>query len=214
MLVEKGSYPDRLPENGRSGLISVADVAPMWAEVVGDESVIRCEVALHPEKGFGLIFKRYHGVLCNHALRFVYSKSIAEDIVSEVFTMLWRNQLFLHIKGSYRSYLFQALRNTAYNHLKSEFAKHHRNGDAREIPEEKSDDTPQRILLYNELQRKIADTVRAFPPQCQRVFILSRYEGKKNREIAEELDIKLKTVEAHMNKALGQLKAALENYLK
>ena len=70
------------------------------------------------------------------------------------------------------------------------------------------------MLLFDELSVKIKETVNAFPPQCQRVFILSRYEGKKNREIAEELNIKLKTVEAHMMKALSALKNSLANYLK
>ena len=187
------------------------------ATLLDNESIVRSVLKSNPDKGFEMIFKRYYKPLCNHAVRFVYSKEIAEDIVSEVFVNFWKKKHYENVAISYRAYLYQAVRNTIYNHLKSEFGKKSNHGlyvDYSSKEKELEFDTPQRILLFDELFQKIEQSVENFPPQCQKVFLLSRFEGKKNREIAEELDIKIKTVEAHMMKALSILKNALADYLK
>ena len=75
-------------------------------------------------------------------------------------------------------------------------------------------ETPQKILLFDELSHQIEEAVSSFPPQCQKVFILSRFEGKANKEIAVEMNIKIKTVEAHMMKALATLRNRLSVYLE
>ncbi len=187
------------------------------ATLLDSESIIRNVLKTNPDKGFEMLFRRYYKPLCNHAVRFVYSKEIAEDVVSEVFVNFWKKKHYENVSSSYRAYLYQAVRNTIYNHLKSEFGKKNNHGlyvDNVGKEKELEFDTPQRILLFDELYQKIEQSVEAFPPQCQKVFLLSRFEGKKNREIAEELNIKIKTVEAHMMKALSMLKNSLSDYLK
>ncbi|WP_286742427.1 sigma-70 family RNA polymerase sigma factor, partial [Roseivirga sp. UBA1976] len=64
-----------------------------------------------------------------------------------------------------------------------------------------------------ELQKRIDDALESLPPQCQRVFRMSREEGLKYHEIAEELGISKKTVEVHMGKALRILRDSLSDYL-
>ena len=186
------------------------------ATIIDSESIVRNVFKSNPDKGFELLFKRYYKPLRNHAVRFVYSKELAEDIVIEVFVNFWKKKHYENVNISYRAYLYQAVRNTIYNHLKSEFGKKNNYGLYVDIvgkDKELEFDTPQRILLFDELFNKIEKSVERFPPQCQKVFILSRFEGKKNREIADELNIKIKTVEAHMMKALSILKNSLTDYL-
>ena len=188
-----------------------------FATILDNEAIVRNALRDNPEKGFEMLFGRYYKPLCNHAVRFLYSKEAAEDIVSEVFVNFWRKKHYENVTTSYRAYLYQAVRNSIYNYLKSEFGKKSNYGLYLENESEKKQpdyDTPQRILLFDELFKKIEEAVASFPPQCQKVFLLSRFEGKKNREIAEELDIKIKTVEAHIMKALGLLKTCLTEYLK
>ena len=187
------------------------------ATVLDNEAIVRNALSNNPEKGFEMLFNKYYKPLCSHAVRFLYSKEVAEDIVSEVFVNFWRKKHYENVTTSYRAYLYQAVRNSIYNYLKSEFGKKSNYGLYVENDMEIKQldyDTPQRILLFDELFKKIEESVASFPPQCQKVFLLSRFEGKKNREIAEELDIKIKTVEAHMMKALGLLKNCLTDYLK
>jgi len=184
------------------------------ANILEDEAFIKSIIKTNPEKGFELIFKKYYTPLCNHALLYVYSREIAEDIVSEIFTVFWKRKSYEDVTGRYRSYLFQALRNKIYNYLKSEYSKKPDYFKSDEDAETSDCNTPQKILLFQELNNKIDESIQSFSPQCQKVFLLSRVEGKKNREIAEELNIKLKTVEAHMMKAISILKDALSGYLK
>jgi RNA polymerase sigma-70 factor (family 1) len=162
----------------------------------------------NPDQGFTLLFRRYHAVLCNHATRYVWDKTVAQDIVSEVFLNFWKNQEFTQITSSYRAYLFRAVRNGCYNYLTRELS--------RKAPIEGLENVeidwqrPDQIVQFDELQHKIETTIAQLPPQCKRVFLLNRFEGKKYQEIAEELGISLKTVEMHISKALQHLRKALK----
>jgi len=181
------------------------------AVLTDSEAFIRLMLKEDPEKGFAALFKRYYGPLCSHASRFVWSREIAQDIVSDVFLNFWKKKLYESVASTFRAYLYTAVRNSAYNHLKQEFGE--RLDPVADGPWVE-DLNPQSILLLNELMTKIDRTIDTFSPQCQRVFLLSRFEGRKNREIAVELQIRLKTVEAHMMKALSILRKTLSEYLK
>ncbi|TDW97485.1 RNA polymerase sigma-70 factor [Dinghuibacter silviterrae] len=195
-----GNNPLRIAQDNEAG---------EEAFLTDNEALIRLMLKEDPEKGFSVLFKRYYGTLCSHVTRFVYSKEVAEDIVSEVFFHFWKNRLYATVTTSFRAYLYTAARNRAFNYLKQEFGEK-LSADA-DWP---VDNNPQTILLFNELMTKIERTIGSFPPQCQKVFLLSRFEGRKNREIADELNIRMKTVEAHIMKALGILRKTLSDYLK
>jgi RNA polymerase sigma-70 factor (ECF subfamily) len=65
-------------------------------------------------------------------------------------------------------------------------------------------------MLYDELVTTIQEAVEALPPQCKKVFLLSRFEGQKNQEIAEHLQLSKRTVETHISKALFTLRQVLK----
>ena len=69
------------------------------------------------------------------------------------------------------------------------------------------------VVTFREIEDIIEKTLADLPPRCREVFVFSRYGGKKNHEIAGELDISLKAVEAQITKALKQFKVALKDYL-
>ena len=71
------------------------------------ELLIRKAFEQNPQRGCELLFRRYHKVLCSHAVRFVYSKELAEDLVSEVFCRFWKTKAYLSVTTSYRMYLFR-----------------------------------------------------------------------------------------------------------
>ena len=177
-------------------------------QLADSELFIRHAFEKNPEEGFTLLFRRYHGVLCNHAARFVWSKEVAQDIVSDVFFNLWKNKAVCQITSSYRAYLFRAVRNGCHNYLTRELS--------RRAPIESLEDCdsqslrPDQIVHFDELQHKIETIISHLPPQCKRVFLLNRFEGKKYAEIATELEISLKTVEMHISKALQMLRNALK----
>lgn len=162
-----------------------------------------------PSKGLELLFRRFYNPLCSHAVRFVYSRQIAEDLVSEVFFQLYRTKAYQNINSSYTSYLFRAVRNECYTYMRREFNK----TDSLESTQESDLSSPGQLpdaeIHYNNLIHKVNETIAQLPAQCQRVFLMSRFENKKYNEIATELMISPKTVEVHVSKALKFLRQAL-----
>lgn len=202
-------------DNKRSELIVDFNKANN-AKVLDNESIIRQAIQKNPVEGFELLFKRYYQPLCSHAIRYVYSKQIAEDLVSEIFATMWSKGLYKNInQSSFRTYLYQALRNSIYNYLDKEFRHHEHHKKIIGTTDLTIDiNTPQTILLFDELVLKIQAAISSLPTQCQKVFILSRVDSKKNNEIAKELDIKIKTVEAHLTKALLALRLVIQSHFK
>lgn len=185
---------------------------PSGGVVTDSEYLIQQAFKADVEQGYELLFRRYHKVLCNQAVRFTHSRVAAEDIVADVFMGFWKNKVHEHITTSYRAYLYRAVRNRVYNHLHDEFRRDSLLGKAVDLTaaDQVADDDPQCILQFAELSQRLEAEIKQLPPQCQRVFVLSRFEGRKQREIADELQISLKAVEAHVHRALTQLKKVLD----
>lgn len=171
-----------------------------------DELFLRKAFGEDAKEACGLLFKRYHQVLCNQAVRLVYSRAVAEDLVAEVFYRFWKNKTYLDITTSYRAYLFKAVRHRAYNHLKAELTH---KALAREVQLGGELRQPDQHLFFKELSRKLETLVEALPPQCKKVFLMNRYEGKKCKEIADNLDLSVRTVEAHLLRAVAALREGL-----
>jgi len=178
---------------------------------VDSEWMIRNGFNQSPKHGFELLFKRYHKVLCSHAARFVYSDAVAQDIVSEVFCKLWKSRAYENITSSYRFYLFRSVRNEAYNYIRLEFrpmeqleaAATHVSGNGQ---------LPDMITQYEEILNHVEQLVQSLPPQCRKVFLMSRFEEKKYQEIADELGISIKTVEVHISRALQSMRHGLKEH--
>ncbi|WP_247235550.1 RNA polymerase sigma-70 factor [Telluribacter sp. SYSU D00476] len=165
-----------------------------------------------PRKGSELLFRRYYKVLCSHAVRYIYSKEIAEDLVSEVFYKFWKTRAYEAVTTSYRFYLFRCVRNEAYNYLRQEF----KNLEGIEMAETKESSPAQRpdhITQLDEIQTRLESLVDSLSPQCRKVFLMNRFDGMKYKDIADELGISVKTVEVHMSKALQTVRQGLRDHL-
>lgn len=174
-----------------------------------DERLLRETFSVDPREGCALLFSRYYDSLCSHAIRFVHSKEVAEDLVSELFTFFWQNRVFEQVTCSYRAYLYKAVRHRAYNHLKWQM---HRTDplDAITTPLTSFTVSPDEALQYTELHQKVELIIQQLPPQCRRAYLLKRVEGKKYDEVAQELQISAKAVEALVSRALAKLRKELK----
>jgi RNA polymerase sigma-70 factor (ECF subfamily) len=163
-------------------------------------------------RDFEMLFKSHYQNLCSYAYLFLKDPDISEDTVQEVFFKLWKNRETIEIDTSVKSYLFRAVRNGCMNVI-----EHMKVRDGyREIVEgayygDNSDSIDQAIV--NELEQKIRETIDLLPPERRKIFLMSRYEGLKYREIADELGISVKTVENQMYQALGFMRENLKEYL-
>lgn len=192
-----------------SGLSDSDSSSPVY---VDSELFIRQTLEKDPRKGYELLFKRYYQPLCNHAVRFVYSRDLAEDLVIDVFSQFWQKKLHTVVSTSYRAYLFTSVRHAAFAQLRKEFGREVAVADLSEIITESTPTTPQQELQFNELYLKIEKIIRALPPQSQKVFMMSWFEGKRNAAIAEELQMSVKTVEGHITKVFAILRKSLQDY--
>jgi RNA polymerase sigma-70 factor (family 1) len=179
---------------------------------IDDEHVIRRAFEGNAAEGCELLFRRYHRVLCSHAVRYVYSKEIAEDIVSEVFCRFWRTQAFKSVNSSFRLYLFRSVRNESYSYLRSEF-RHVENLDDASDAIGSASFQPDQITQFEEVFNRLKALVETLPPQRRKIFLMNRFESKKYQEIADELGLSIKTVETHLAYALRQIRQGLKDYL-
>ncbi|NOU48040.1 MAG: RNA polymerase sigma-70 factor [Bacteroidales bacterium] len=162
-------------------------------------------------KIFEEIFRMYYSPLCRYCLRYVSDTQIAEEIVQDLFFRLWekREKLILHL--SLQSYLYKSVKNYSINYINQlKIQEKHRQYvgfNAKESQE------PIDQLEEIDLELLINNTILKLPEKRREVFELSRHEGLKYSEIAEKLNISIKTVEAQMSKSLEQLRLVLKEYL-
>ena len=156
-------------------------------------------------RGLEKIFHRFQPVLVSYANQFVHSAEDAREVVQDVFMAVWNNRENLQLDESLKAYLFTATRNKCYNHLRK------RRLDTVEMnettPEAYEDQQIEGKLQTEELKALIYDEINALPERCRKIFLLSREEDLTNREIAERLDVSVKTVENQMTIALKRLRA-------
>ncbi len=160
------------------------------------------------DAGIELLFRWYYAALCNHAIRFVSSKEVAEDIVSEVFSALYLQKPLYEQKTSFRAWLFTCVRNKAFNYVRLELRRNSPIDSAERM--EAPDQLPDEITEYEELYHDMQNAVNTLPPRRRSIYIMSRMEGKKHEEIALELGISVNTVKEHMSQALRQIRSALK----
>jgi len=162
------------------------------------------------EKVFEGIFREYYSGLAAFALKYVRDTEIAEEIVQELFSDMWIKTDLLKIKTSIKSYLFGAVRNACLNYIKHQKVEQKYADRTRYVaPVGESTD----FLELEELKEKIASAMDKIPEKCREIFELNRFEGKRYKEIADELNLSLKTVENQMGKALKIMREELGEYL-
>lgn len=169
------------------------------------------------DKAFQFLFKKYYPRLLAYAIRFVKEKEIAEDIIQEVFMSFWeKRQLLKSISLS--SLLFCMVRNASINYLKQKvLVEKYPIEFIENIDGEEKLYTLDFALsadeetLYEELKKKIQEALSILPERSREIFLLSRFNGLKNKEIASKLDISTTAVEKHISKSLKKISLYLKD---
>ncbi len=168
-------------------------------------------VNLKDDHSFEQVFRTFYQALAGFALKYVGDPETAEEIVQETFTSIWEKVDEINIQTSIKSYLYGAVRNACLNHIKHQrVVREHAD---YEIHRSSQFSSGFDALEVEELQEKINSALGKLPEKCREVFELSRYEELKYKEIADRLDISIKTVENQMGKALKILREELGTYL-
>lgn len=181
-------------------------------KVIEVEAMIRKTFESDPQTGIEMLYRHYYQVLCSHAVRYVGSKAVAEDLVSDILFEFHSKHLYNSVSTSYRAYLFTSVRNRAYDYVRQEMRHGSTAIDSAMSVSVKQFEQPDSITQFEELHHLIENTVNAMPLKRKQVYVMHRYEGKKSKEIAEELNLSLRTIEAHIYKAISQVHAALKEH--
>ncbi|KAF2516736.1 RNA polymerase sigma factor [Flavobacterium foetidum] len=164
------------------------------------------------EGAYTYLIDTYHHKLCVYANSLVKNVYSAEDIVQNVFIKVWEQRARLKTEHALKSFLYKLVYNEfidLYRKNQSLFSLEKSYHDALNgIVQEDDSESFQRIL--NAVNKEIQN----LPPKCKEVFILSKKEGLTNIEIAEHLEVSIKTVEAQITKAFSLLRVSLEEKIK
>jgi len=163
-------------------------------------------------KDFEALFNDHYSRLCAYAYNFLKEQEGSEEIAQEVFFKLWINRTDIKIESSMESYLYRSVRNACLNLIKHiNVREKYKEHNQEEI--EYSEQIDRDPMNASELELKIRASIDLLPEQRKKIFILSRYEQLKYKEIAEQLGLSVKTVENQMGKALQFLRKELAEYL-
>jgi len=158
---------------------------------------------------FETIFKTHHAHCLAFAAQYTGSRYEAEEVVQQVFLRLWEKRETIDIAGAVRSYLFAAIRNTAISNWRKETVRQEKEQVAGDLHAAGG----QVQSPAWELERMYQRALEVLPDRCREVFILSRQQQLKYAEIAEVMNISVKTVENQMGKALKIMHKELKEYL-
>ena len=167
--------------------------------IKGDESLLVQNLAKGNLLAFNTLYKEYSGRLYRFALGYLKSKEEAEELVQEVFTIIWEKRKDLKKELSFKSFLFTIAFNIIRKHFRTkcylaDYLK-------TEMGDNLDMQTSQKIT-YDSLYRFITDLVNQLPARRKEIFIKSRFNGLTIKEISEEMKISHKTVENQLTDAL------------
>ncbi len=176
---------------------------------IKDETLF-AQMRLHDAKAFEMLFKRHYKPLCRRVNSMLNNEEATEDVVQQLFIKIWESRETLQTPDSVAAYLFTAARNRALNYIKSQLRKSSNETPLTHLHDE-ADNRTEEQMDAKELQKALYAAIDALPEKRREVFVLSRFEGKSYKEIAEIMQISVKTVEAQMGKALSTLREFIKN---
>ena len=164
------------------------------------------------ESALESLFRDHFTGLCQFAVGYVKDGEVAREIVQDAFVNLWEKRHTIDLAKPVKSYLATTVRNRCLNHLRDnkKFSS-----DLLAL-ENLSDETvykPADKLVESDLARQITHAIDELPEKCREIFILSRHRNLRYQQIADHLQISVKTVETQMSKALQHMRVRLAEYL-
>lgn len=183
---------------------------------ISDESLLR-GVRMGNENAFGLIFKTYFPRLLVYAKGMIGDQEVAEDLVQESFASVWEKRYLLKDKGNLKSFLFRTVRNICLNYLE------HNQVINKYVDAFKYENASQGLYMFNfmdeqeyeeackDMMKEVHRILDTLPPTVKEAFVLSRLKELKNKEVAEQMGLNIKTVEKHISRALKTLREVMKS---
>lgn len=180
------------------------------------EDVIVKKIQAGDIKTFQMFFESNYIQFYIYCRKYISDPDDAKDVLQNIFLHVWEKRESLTIHTSLQSYMYRIIHNESLN-----FIRNRRSLSFSELDIDDSfyvdkcteDKEPDAEIMFRELELVTEEAIEKLPDQCRYIFKLSRVDGKKNKEIAEELDLSVRTVETQIYRALKLLKERLKEYI-
>ncbi|MDR0543386.1 MAG: RNA polymerase sigma-70 factor [Dysgonamonadaceae bacterium] len=169
---------------------------------------------------FSEVYLSYYSRLVSFAREYVVSEEDAENIVQDLFLFLWENKEMLHTLNNPNAYFFTLTKNRCIDFLRKKNNEINRNEKIQSTFEAELKLKLDSLEVFDtfdlndkNIEDIITEAINSLPEKCREIFLLSRFDGLKYKEIAEKLNLSVNTVENQMSIALRKLRMRLKNYL-
>ena len=157
---------------------------------------------------FESLFRSTYVSLVRYAMTLIKDHDTAEEIVQDLFVRIWQDRDKIQIHTTLNGYLFRSVHNSCIHWADHKKVMDRHAAEMAHRPEENNEIATD-LIIYRELQEKVAEILSKLPERCGQIFTMNRFEGLKYSEIADKLSISVKTVEANMGRALKEFRKAL-----
>lgn len=158
---------------------------------------------------FEILFQKYYVRFYNFVFNLTKNSQAAEDIIQNVFMKIWINRASLRPDQSIHNYIYVLSKREMLNHIRDR--KAYVQVERLVMAEQPSEEVTDQSMSLKELDERIRRFIADMPEQRRKVFLLSRYRGLTNKEIAEMMGLSVRTVDRHINLALTSLKKEFMN---
>ena len=180
-----------------------------------ESKVLQIKISQHgDEHAFGQLYVAYLPFLLKFAHSIIKNQELAEEIISDVFIKIWQNRHDIDKIDNFKLYIYISTKNTALNYLSRHFRK-----DTISLEEMSSNIAvspynPEQLLITSEAVKKINHEIQKLPARCKLIFKLVKEDGLRYNDIAELLNISVKTIDSQMAIALKKISSAINFDLK
>lgn len=169
------------------------------------------------KEAFKFVYEKFHNLLFHVSVEYVINEEDAKNIVQNAYLKLWESKEQLNDNSNIKNYLFTVVKNESLNHIKKLRNRNFSNNYLLESELYYNQEALERLtpkhLEFEELKTTINKYISDLTPRCKQIFKLSRLEERKNKEIAAELGISIKSVEANITRALKHIRKGIREYL-
>ncbi|MBD0825384.1 RNA polymerase sigma factor [Aestuariibaculum marinum] len=168
------------------------------------------KISANNREAFDTLYKKYYRLLVNYIRSYTHDLQQAEDIVQQVFINLWLERQELKISNTVKAYLYWV----SYTEYLDIYRKTKRRSDILdELKLSALKDVISEDQFYTELKiKRLKQLIETLPPTSKEVLKLNKFQGLKYSEIAEKLNISVKTVESHMRTAFKHIRKGFKNH--
>lgn len=164
------------------------------------------------DRDFNWLFNEFYSLLCRFSMKYVLDKVVAEDIVQDLFLHLWEIRERLTSITNIKSYLYSSVKNRCLNYLKKQYPSGVTEEDIDESGIKINLPGPEELLENKELEKIIEKALEALPEKCRTIFVMKKFGDLSHKEVAEKLNISVKTVETQMTIAFRKLTTFLSSH--